>query len=184
MIVLFIVPVFVVSQAFDPNAPVGKVLSNFELTNQDGKSVQLTDLLGKTVLLSFIFTRCPMPNMCPLITSKMAQVQKALQVGEKGQVVLASVTFDPAYDNAAVLKEYGSRYQADFSTWHFLTGDPAVIKQVTDQVSLLYEDMGEGMIGHNMKTLVIGPDGVVRQLYHGGGWSAQEVLQVIRKVSS
>src|SRR3989338_3283546 len=70
---------------------------DFRLVNQDGRSVRLSEFRGKAVLVSYIFTRCPMPSMCPLVTSKMAQVQKAVNQTLRDRAVLLSITFDPAY---------------------------------------------------------------------------------------
>jgi len=135
------------------------------------------------VLVSYIFTRCPMPSMCPLVTSKMAQVQKAINQTLRDRVVLLSVTFDPAYDTPEVLKEYGERYDADFSNWHFLTGDAAEVQAAAQDANVIYEDMGEGNFTHNMNTVLIAPDGTVRQRFHGSGWKTEEVIKSIRAIT-
>jgi len=156
---------------------------DFHLVNEDGHPVRLSDFRGKVVLLSFIFTRCPMPSMCPLVTSKMAQVQKAVNQTLRDRVVLLSVTFDPAYDTPEVLKEYGERYGADFSNWRFLTGDAAEIQATAQEANVIYEDMGEGNFTHNMNTVLIAPDGTVRQRFRGSGWKTEEVIKSIRAIT-
>lgn len=151
--------------------------------NEDGHPVRLSDFRGKVVLLSFIFTRCPMPSMCPLVTSKMAQVQATVNKTLKDRVVLVSISFDPTYDTPEVLKEYGQRYRADFSNWHFLTGDAAEIQAAAQDANVIYEDMGEGNFTHNMNTVLIAPDGTVRQRFHGSGWKTEEVIKSIRAIT-
>ena len=121
---------------------------DFHLINEDGRPVRLSDFRGKAVLVSYIFTRCPMPTMCPLVTSKMAQVQKAINQALGDRMVLLSTTLDPAYDTPAVLKEYSERYDADFSNWHFLTGDAAKIQAAAQDANVIYKDMGEGNFAH------------------------------------
>ena len=153
---------------------------DFRLVNQDGRSVRLSEFRGKAVLVSYIFTRCPMPSMCPLVTSKMAQVQAAVNKTLKDRVVLVSISFDPAYDTPDVLKEYGQRYGADFSNWQFLTGDSAEIQAAAQDANVIYEDMGEGNFTHNMNTVLIAPDGVVGQRFRGSGWKVGEVVSGIR----
>lgn len=153
---------------------------NFRLVNQDGQAVRLEDFRGKTVLVSYIFTRCPMPTMCSLVTSKMAQVQAQLNKTLKDRVVLVSVTFDPAYDTPTVLKEYGQRYGADFSNWQFLTGDAAEIETTARDASVVYEDMRDVNFTHNMNTVLIGPDGTVRQRFRGSAWKVQDIIDEIR----
>lgn len=155
---------------------------DFRLVNQDGRPVQLSEFRGKAVLVSYIFTRCPMPTMCPLVTSKMAQVQKAANTTLKDQVVLLSISFDPAYDTPEVLKEYGERYGADFSNWQFLTGDTAEIQTAAQDANVIYEDMGDGNFTHNMNTVLIASDGTVRQRFHGSGWKVSDVIGEIQKV--
>jgi protein SCO1/2 len=146
--------------------------------------VQLSEFRGKAVLVSYIFTRCPMPTMCPLVTSKMAQVQMAANKTLKDKVVLVSISFDPTYDTPEVLKEYGERYGADFSNWQFLTGDAAEIQAAAQDANVIYEDMGEGNFTHNMNTVLIAPDGTVRQRFHGSGWKTEEVIKSIRAIIS
>ncbi|MBI3083849.1 MAG: SCO family protein [Candidatus Omnitrophica bacterium] len=155
---------------------------DFRLINQEGRPVRLSDLRGKAVLVSYIFTRCPMPTMCPLVTSKMKQVQAAVNGTLKDRVVLVSISFDPAYDTPEVLKEYGERYGADFSNWQFLTGDAAEIQAAAQDANVIYEDMGEGNFTHNMNTVLVAPDGTVRQRFHGSGWKVHEVMEGIQEV--
>ncbi|MDP3722540.1 MAG: SCO family protein [Candidatus Omnitrophota bacterium] len=156
---------------------------DFRLVNQDGQAVRLSEFRGKTVLVSYIFTRCPMPSMCPLVTSKMKQVQAAVNKGLKDRVVLVSISFDPAYDTPEVLKEYGERYGADFSNWQFLTGDVAEIQAAAQDANVIYEDMGEGNFTHNMNTVLIAPDGTVRQRFRGSGWKVRDVVEAIQQVA-
>ena len=163
-------------------SPVGEPAYDFHLINQDGQPVRLSDLRGKVVLVSYIFTRCPMPSMCPLVTAKMKQVQTAVNPTLKEQVVLVSISFDPAYDTPQVLTEYGRQYGVDLSNWQFLTGDAAEIQAAAQDANVIYQDMGEGNFTHNMKTVLIGTDGTIRQWFRGSGWKVEEVLAGIRAV--
>lgn len=101
-----------------PNELNWKV-SDFTFTNQDGQPVGLANLKGKVWLASFIFTNCT--TVCPPMTANMSLIQRDLK--EQGiEAQLVSFSVDPEMDNPEVLKEYGSKFQADFSNWHFLTG--------------------------------------------------------------
>ena len=100
----------------------------------------------------------------------------------KDQVVLLSISFDPGYDTPDVLKEYGQQYGADFSNWQFLTGDATEIQAAAQDANVIYEDMGDGNFTHNMKTVLIGPDGIVRQWFRGSGWKVDDVMRSIQAV--
>lgn len=163
---------------------VGQSLDNFQLMNQDGIPVHLADFQGKTVLMSFIYTRCPMPTMCPLITSKMAGIQKMINQTNHDNVIFISITFDPEYDRPEVLKEYALKHQADLSNWDFLTGDQATIDAFTKSIGLVYEGVSDGMIGHNMQTLILSPAGTVHDLYQGSGWEVDKVYQALLALSN
>lgn len=154
---------------------------SFELTNQEDKTVQLKDFEGKRVLLTFFFTRCPMPNMCPLLSHKVAQIQERIPEESKNQIALLSVSFDPEYDTPEVLKEYGLQYGADFSNWHFLTGPKEIIDRMTENANLFYEKTNEGFFGHNIRTLVLGEKGQVLKAFNGTGWQVEAVLDALLK---
>ena len=158
------------------------VAYDFQLVNHEGQAVRLSDFRGKVVVVSYIFTRCPMPSMCPLVTSKMKQVQAAVSETLKDRVVFVSISFDPVYDTPEVLKEYGRQYDVDFSNWQFLTGDDTEIQAAAQDVNVIYEDMGDGNFTHNMKTVLIGPDGTVRQWFRGSGWKVEDVVRGIQAV--
>ena len=154
-------------------------LSDFRLVNQDGRLIPLSDFQQKTIFLSFIYTRCPMPGMCPLQTNKMVGIQKMVNQTSQDDVVFLTVTFDPEYDTPKVLREYAGRYGADLSNWYFLTGDKAEIDRLIQQVDLTYEKLSDGMIGHNMKSVIIARDGSVQQIFHGSGWEVDKIYQMI-----
>ncbi|WP_409301219.1 SCO family protein [Peribacillus sp. SCS-155] len=97
-----------------------KDIQNFTYTDQDGNSFSKEDLKGKVWLADFIFTSCA--TVCPPMTANMAKLQNMLK--EKGikNVEIVSFSVDPEIDTPKALKEYGSKFQADLSKWHFLTG--------------------------------------------------------------
>lgn len=166
------------SEAAQPAA-----IPEFSLTDQEGRTVQWSDFRGKAVLLSFIYTRCPMPTMCPLVTAKMTAIQKMINQTDQERVQLVSVTFDPAYDQPSVLKEYALLHHADLENWAFLTGEKEAIETLTQHVNLIYEDAGNGDIGHNMKTLLVDAEGKVLQIYSGSGWEVDQVLKALTDLS-
>ncbi len=107
--------------------PVLGQLQNFQLTNQDGKTFGTKQMAGSVLLVNFIFTRCR--DVCALLSKTMSQIQLGLK-GTAKSIQLLSITADPDYDRPGVLKAYGEKYVADFSTWNFLTGSKEEIRNL------------------------------------------------------
>jgi len=107
--------------------PVLGTLPNFELQNQEGRTVKFRDYQGAVKVVNFIFTSCP--NSCPLLTQQMKKIQERMS-SARTNVHLMSISVDPETDTPAVLKEYGAKYNADFKQWSFLTGQLESIEKV------------------------------------------------------
>ena len=104
--------------------PVYMALPEVTLTNQDETPFDLSQTRGKVVVLSLIYTHCP--DICPVTTSKMRQIQERIQTqGWADQVQLVTFTVDPQRDTPKVLKGFATTFQADFSNWVFLSGTTA-----------------------------------------------------------
>ena len=95
---------------------------DFTLISQDGKEVRLEDLRGKVVAVAFIYASCP--DVCPLLTDKMARVQDELGRDFGSKIAFLSITTDPERDTPEVLKGYAEAFEADLAGWSFLTGGP------------------------------------------------------------
>ena len=105
--------------------PVMFEVPNFSLTNQLGKVVTRTNLLGKVWVADIIFSRCSGP--CPEMTRGMAELQAAIP--PQSPVSFVTLTTDPLHDTPPVLLAYSRRYAAQAGRWHFLTGTP---RQIAD----------------------------------------------------
>jgi protein SCO1/2 len=153
---------------------------DFTLTDQDGQSVQLSNLHGKVVLLDFIYTSCPGP--CPILSRKFAQLQKKLGDNFGKEVMLLSITVDPQHDTPAVLKQYAHRYQADTSGWKFLTGSTAEIIHVTVQYGVDYYGESGGEINHLVATYLIDRAGNVVKVLKGPNHMAAALLSEVQRL--
>jgi protein SCO1/2 len=91
-----------------------------------------------------------------------------------------TISFDPDFDKPAVLKRYGKAYEADFTTWDFVTDSLSTIREFADGLELVMEDDEGGLIAHNLRTAVLDPKGVLVQVYKGNEWTAQELEDAIR----
>lgn len=138
--------------------PVIRAVPDFALTDQDGKTFTNGDLRGKIWIADFIFTRCQGP--CPLMTSRMLEMQRALV--KTPDVKLVSVSIDPVHDTPEVLKTYAEANHAEPARWKFLTGDKAVIDKLVTEgfMQPLGEENGEPV--HGTMFLVVDGNGMVR----------------------
>jgi protein SCO1 len=160
-----------------PTARLGEILSfkGIKLVDQNGRAFDLEETRGKTLVLTFFFTRCPFPKMCPLLADKFEGVQKQLVAKGKTDTLLLSVTIDPEHDRPAVLHRYASQYKADPSYWRLATGE---LRSITKLAMLCGVDFWEenGLINHSLLTLVLSPDGKITYSFPNNDWSVDAML--------
>jgi protein SCO1/2 len=160
----------------------GEIVAFFALTNQEGGRVTAETFRGRPLVLTFVFTRCPVPNFCPRISHNFAELQSAIKADSAlAGTRLLSITLDPAFDTPTVLKAYAGYQQADPAIWTFATGEPAQIDNLTQSFGV-YVQPEAGTISHGLATALIGPDGAVIKIWRGNGWQVSEVLDELRKL--
>jgi protein SCO1/2 len=167
----------------------GDSVPNATFVDQDGRKRAFDSLKGRTVVLTFIYTRCPMPTFCPLMDRNFASIQRKLKAEEpeaERRVHLVSISFDPATDTPPVLKKHAKTLEADPKIWTFLTGDRDEIDQFASRfgVTVARAAYDERDITHNLRTAIIDPSGKVVKIYSGNEWTPDDVLGVIGKASS
>ena len=167
--------------------PGEKVPADLELINQDGKPIRLSDFQGKAVLMTFIYTRCPLPEFCPRLSSQFSKVQDDLSKtpDDYARTHLLTVSFDPQYDTPAVLRKYGSAYLHDdpsgFSHWDFASAQPDKLRAFADAFGLTYIEE-DNQISHTMNIVLIAPDGTVSK-YWTADWNAAELEDALRQAA-
>jgi protein SCO1/2 len=149
----------------DQQLPTIGAAPNFALISQDGAPVALRDFRGKVVAVTFIYTFCP--DICPMLTAKMADVQDDLGRDFGAKIAFISITVDPERDTPAVLKEYAQAYGANLAGWTFLTGSPPAILDVTHRYGVFVSKTTDGGVDHTLLTSVIDPHGMLRVQYLG-----------------
>lgn len=167
----------------------GETVPDFALTNQDGRRIHLNDFRGKVVLVSFIYTRCPLPTFCPRLNQNFEQVQKSLSdnpaVLEK--TVFLSISFDPQHDTPVTLKHYAALYRKPAAgrmapNWQFAVPDAKDLPDLAQFLGLVYEP-DQGQIVHSLSTTVIAPDGSIALWDHTNDWSPQDVAKTIISIT-
>ena len=158
----------------------GDAVRDFAFVNQADKKIHLSQFRGKPVLLTFIDTRCPLPEFCLRMSNNFSEVLKRLKAEPTvyAKTQLLSISINPEFDTPKVLREYGSRYvgavDPKFEHWEFVSGSPKQIREAADFFGLSY-DKQSGQIVHNLRTVLIGKDGKIVKLYTGNAWTPEEV---------
>ncbi|HAF23825.1 MAG TPA: redoxin [Blastocatellia bacterium] len=171
-------------------AKPGDEMPNYRLVNQDAKTIRMQDYRGKALLLTFIYTRCPQPDQCTLMSSNFAAIDQDLQKQPDlyGKTHLLSISFDPEYDTPKVLRSYGAAFTGKysdetFSHWEFASGTADEVKGIAQFFGLRYYQngpSGEEQVIHSLRTAIIGPDGKVFKVYRGNDWKPDELLTELK----
>jgi protein SCO1 len=159
----------------DKPLPVIGPAPPFALTSQDGKPVALADLRGKVVAVTFIYTECP--DICPMLTQKMVQVQDELGVDFGKKVAFVSISLDPEHDTPAVLKDYAQFWGVKPEGWSFLTGPLHAVRDVTRRYGVFFGKTEDGSVEHSQLTTLVDADGRMRVQYLGARFDPEEFRQ-------
>jgi protein SCO1/2 len=168
-------------------AKEGDEVPNYTLRNQDNREIRITNYRGKALLLTFIYTRCPIPEYCTLMSNNFAQIDREL--GNDAELYmkthLLSISIDPANDTPPVLRSYGAahteRYQNEtFAHWEFASGTMEQVKQIAEFFGLRYYPQKDEII-HGLRTVIVNPEGKVAKVYSGNDWKPEEVVEELRK---
>jgi len=156
---------------------VGDPLPDFSFVNQNGKRFRLSDFRGKVVALTFVYTRCPLPDFCIRMSNNFAIVQKDFLKNSSlnNKWHLITISFDPSFDTPKVLKNYSKVYTNDLTTWDFATDSMKTVLAIGDGLQLDAQPDEGGLIAHNLRTALIDPKGNLAAVYKGNDWTAAEL---------
>jgi protein SCO1/2 len=171
----------------------GDAILDFGLVNQDGQRIHLAQYKGKALAITFVYTRCPQPDQCTLMSNNFAAIDRELQKEPDtyAKTHLLTITFDPDYDTPKVMRSYGAshtgRYTDEtFKHWEFATGTKDEVKGVAQFFGLRYyldPDSGSEEVIHSLRTAVIGPDGKLFKLYRGNEWKPAEIVNDLKMLA-
>jgi protein SCO1/2 len=165
----------------------GEAVPDGKFLDQDGKPRHFGGFKGTPVVITFIYTRCPLPTFCPLMDRHFATLQKTLKSEPAlNNVHLVTVSFDPTTDTPAVLKKHARSLDADLARWTFLTGDRDDVDQFAARfgvsVSRALTDARD--ITHNLRTAIVKADGTLAKVYTGNDWSPEQILKDLRELGT
>jgi protein SCO1/2 len=173
-----------VSADRDARLTEGDKMPPFSLTNQNDERISVDAFHGDFFVVTFVFTRCPVPNFCPRMSNNFEELQTSIKTGSGSlaKTRLLSVTLDPNYDTPTVLNDYAAFHHADPGIWTFATGDEKDIDSLTRAFSVYRQTEG-GTITHGLATALISRDGRIERIWRGNAWTPAEVAQAVQAES-
>ena len=165
----------------------GESVVDVLLEDQDGKPFRISDYRGKALVLTFIYTRCPIPEFCPRMMKNFQDLENLVEsdpdLREKGR--LLSVSFDVEFDRPEVLQAFGSAFVKDrgkgpFGRWKLATGTKEQVGRLGQFFGLVFFKEG-GDFAHSLVTVVVGPDGKLVKEFSGNDWSVKEAHAAMRQ---
>jgi protein SCO1/2 len=169
------------SPAIPVLVPVGAQIPDFDLVDQTGADVSLAALKGKVVAVTFIYTRCPLPDYCPRMVENFRAIRNRFAARMARDLVLLTISFDPKYDTPQMMAAYATANRAGGPGWLFLTGESAKIARVCDAFGIQYF-ADEGLITHSLQTAVIDRDGRLAATVEGKDFTPQQLGDLVGAV--
>jgi protein SCO1/2 len=162
----------------------GELVPDLRITDEAASSRTLADWRGRVVAVTFMYTRCPLPDFCPRMDQHFAAVQRSVAADQvlRARVRLLSVSLDPDFDTPQLLAAHAQRAGADPEIWRFVTGDRDAISSFASRfgVSTIRETPDVQNITHNLRTAVIRSDGRVERIFSGNEWTPEELLDALK----
>ncbi|MGD0303203.1 MAG: SCO family protein [Candidatus Acidiferrales bacterium] len=159
----------------------GQHIPDFTLTDQSNQPVTLSTFSRKVVVLSFMYTRCALPNYCFRLSNNLSRLQKRFHDQLGRDIILLSITFDPAHDQPPQLADYAKIWKADPAAWHMLTGSTADVQNVCREFGVVaYPD--EGLLIHSLHTVIIDRQGNLAANLEGNEFTATQLGDLVETV--
>jgi protein SCO1/2 len=169
----------------------GDEVPNFKLLNQSDRTIDFAQFKGKAVLITFIYTRCPLADFCPRMSHNFADIDKALATDPAlyAKTHLISISFDPTYDTPKVLRSYGGAYTGQytnekFAHWDFAAPSEKELPAITQFFNVGVTPGDNKSLNHSVSTVLIGKDGKVAQWFPTNEWQPADVLTAIKKAAN
>jgi len=159
----------------------GDILPDGELIAEDGRHILLSDFRGKVVALTFFFTRCPLPNYCPLMNRNFSKTRNLLLSNPKTPAnwEFLSISFDSDFDQPATLSGYASFYRNNNpDRWLFAAAPPATLTKLASPVGLVIMRQ-DSNISHNLRTIVVDAQGRLYRQFNDNLWTPQQLADAM-----
>jgi len=163
----------------------GELVPDVRLIGTTGGDIRLSSFRGSVVALTFVYTRCPLPQFCPLLDRQFAAVASRLRANAQlgGSVRLLSISFDPEYDTPAVLAAHARAVGADGVRWRFAAADRRALDTLARRLGLVVVREADNSITHNMRTAIVDPRGRLATMYDGSDWTVDQIMADLEKAA-
>ncbi len=163
----------------------GEDVPDFHFVNQEGRAIELAQFRGEPLLITFVYSRCPLPEYCIRMSNNFAEIARTLQTSNPAafaKLQMLSISIDPEFDDPKVLRSYGKSYAGavdpGLKHWSFATGKPGDIRKAAEYFGLSYEKQN-GQIIHDLRTALVDADGKIADFYSGNQWKANDLAMQI-----
>jgi protein SCO1 len=163
----------------------GDLLPNGVLTSENGREIQFSDFRGKAVAFTFFYTRCPLPNYCPLMNRNFADARKLIvsTPGAPTNWEFLSISFDPSSDTPDVLTTYGGYYRhGNPDRWLFASAPTNTLATLAVALDLMVFREGS-TISHNLRTVVLDPQGRIYRQFDGNEWTPNDLAGAVMQAA-
>ena len=163
---------------------VGDPMPNYPFTDQYNKPLNLDNFRGRVLVMTFIYTRCPLPDFCPRMSMHFRSAYEAIRkdTNAPDNWHFLSITFDPAHDTPDVLRNYAKAYSYDPDKWSFVTSEIIEIDAITEQFGLMFNrsELSPTDWDHNLRTVIIDPHGTIHKIYIGNTWTPEVLVSDLK----
>jgi protein SCO1/2 len=155
------------------------------LIDQDGDAFSFESLFKsgkKPAVVTEIYTSCPMPDMCPMLMSKVARAQSQLteQGVALGDYSIIVLSLDPARDTPEAMRKYAEAHGIELANAHLVTGDKATLDRIMKAMEVGIRQLPDGTFMHSMRTYVVGADGKVKNGFRQSGWNPEHLAERLK----
>ena len=165
---------------------IGEAFPDFDLLDENGAAVQLSDYRGEVVALTFIFTRCPVPDYCPAMMRNFKDVEKLMEADESRlkNYKLLTVSFDSEFDTPEVMKAYGQQFGHDSNNWNLLSSpNKDQVRSIGESVGLMFGKSNDAIYSHNLRTVVLDREGKITKVFTDENWNPEDLVEEIKNAA-
>lgn len=161
----------------------GDVLPDFEMLDERGRKIRLSDFRGQVVAFSLFFIRCPIPDFCPLMNKNFTVARQQLTKDQSAGTnwLFLSLSFDAEFDTPAMLQGYADSYRGeDTNRWLFASVRDESLGELAMEIDFMFS-RENGTFSHNLRTVVLDAQGRIHHIFTGNKWKPSELADEMKR---